>query len=391
MKSGQSFIGAGYNTTFIQQGSTGSPAINCLSDATTGQLIGMSFEKFRVLGAASATVAGFLVQATTPYVVSLSNFDFHASGCYTSLQLIATTANEIYGNYFKLSSYNSTNTGFTCNGGSYNNFSLFVTGAANGIAINSTCANSVFVKAVSNSAQVYAGGNCVILNPTVELWTGSAYAGAALTFNGFNTRVIGACITNVPNANLGNQAGIYCNSTNISLIGYRVIGTQPATAPVYPIILAAGGSGTIADCYTAGCSFKVDQYAAFSTLANYQFVGDCTTMTNLSQRPLKFGPSFASTTATTYTVDATFTSTGLDPGVVVAASATCTLTLPSGSLYTGRTLTVLTRNAQTVVSASSNVVPITGGAAGTAILAATAGKWATLQYDGTNWNIIASN
>ena len=48
-------------------------------------------------------------------------------------------------------------------------------------------------------------------------------------------------------------------------------------------------------------------------------------------------------------------------------------------------LKFLNYQAFTVVSASSNVVPLTGGAAGTAILAATAGKWCTLVSDGTNW------
>jgi hypothetical protein len=51
-------------------------------------------------------------------------------------------------------------------------------------------------------------------------------------------------------------------------------------------------------------------------------------------------------------------------------------------------LMVRTIQAQTVVSASSDVVPVAGGAAGTAILAATAGKWALLQSDGTNWQIM---
>ena len=73
------------------------------------------------------------------------------------------------------------------------------------------------------------------------------------------------------------------------------------------------------------------------------------------------------------------------------AAATCTVTLPSASTYTGREITITNRQAFTVVSASSNVVPIAGGAAGTAILAATAGKFATLVSDGTNWLILASN
>lgn len=55
----------------------------------------------------------------------------------------------------------------------------------------------------------------------------------------------------------------------------------------------------------------------------------------------------------------------------------------------GRWLFIKTIAAQTVSSGSSDVVPITGGAAGTAILPATAGAWAMLQSDGTNWVIMA--
>jgi hypothetical protein len=72
------------------------------------------------------------------------------------------------------------------------------------------------------------------------------------------------------------------------------------------------------------------------------------------------------------------------------AGATCTVTLPTASSFTGREITIKTVQAQTVVSASSNVVPLAGGAAGTAILAATAGKWAKLVSDGTNWIIMAA-
>lgn len=72
------------------------------------------------------------------------------------------------------------------------------------------------------------------------------------------------------------------------------------------------------------------------------------------------------------------------------AGSTCTVTLPAAASYTGREITIKTIQAQLVVSASSNVVPLAGGAAGTAILAATAGKWATLVSNGTNWEIMAA-
>ena len=68
--------------------------------------------------------------------------------------------------------------------------------------------------------------------------------------------------------------------------------------------------------------------------------------------------------------------------------STCTVTLPTASTFPGRYLTFQNYQAQTLVSASSNVVPQAGGAAGTAILLAVAGNWATMVSDGTNWVIM---
>ena len=70
------------------------------------------------------------------------------------------------------------------------------------------------------------------------------------------------------------------------------------------------------------------------------------------------------------------------------SGSTCTVTLPSPATYTGRTLTFKNLQAQTLVSASSNVVLIDGTVAGTAILLAVAGNWATMVSDGTNWVIM---
>ena len=67
------------------------------------------------------------------------------------------------------------------------------------------------------------------------------------------------------------------------------------------------------------------------------------------------------------------------------SGSTCTVTLPTASSYAGRALTFQNYQAQFLVSASSNVVPLAGGAAGTAILENVAGNWATLVSDGTNW------
>jgi hypothetical protein len=70
------------------------------------------------------------------------------------------------------------------------------------------------------------------------------------------------------------------------------------------------------------------------------------------------------------------------------SGSTCTVTLPTASAWTGRYLSFKNLQAQTLVSASSNVVLIDGTVAGTAILLAVVGNWATMVSDGTNWVIM---
>ena len=70
------------------------------------------------------------------------------------------------------------------------------------------------------------------------------------------------------------------------------------------------------------------------------------------------------------------------------SGSTCTVTLPAASSWTGRTLTFKNMQAQTLVSASSNVVPIDSTSAGTAILLAVVGNWATMVSVGTFWVIM---
>lgn len=89
---------------------------------------------------------------------------------------------------------------------------------------------------------------------------------------------------------------------------------------------------------------------------------------------------------------ASYTVVAEDKQITVNNGAPCTLTLPAASTVSpNRQLYIRTIQAFTVVSASANIVPLAGGAAATAILAATAGKWAILESDGANWQIVASN
>jgi len=101
-----------------------------------------------------------------------------------------------------------------------------------------------------------------------------------------------------------------------------------------------------------------------------------------------------STTAAPVTKTADFTLAANESWVINNKSgSTCTVTLPAPSAYTGRQVTFKNMQAQLLVSASSNVVPIDSTSAGTAILLDVIGNWATMVSDGTNWVIMqaASN
>jgi hypothetical protein len=90
------------------------------------------------------------------------------------------------------------------------------------------------------------------------------------------------------------------------------------------------------------------------------------------------------------TKTASFTLADTENWIICNGTASITVTLPAASTQVGREISLKNIAAFTVVSASSNVVPINSATAGTAILAATAGTWATLVSDGTNWIIMQS-
>lgn len=72
------------------------------------------------------------------------------------------------------------------------------------------------------------------------------------------------------------------------------------------------------------------------------------------------------------------------------SGSSCVVTLPAASSWGGRSVTFKNLQAQTLVSASSDVAPIGSATPGTAILPASVGAWATLVSDGTNWVIMQS-
>lgn len=88
------------------------------------------------------------------------------------------------------------------------------------------------------------------------------------------------------------------------------------------------------------------------------------------------------------TKTADFTVADTENWLINNKTSTCTVTLPAASAYTGRVLNFTNYQPQLLVSASSDVVLITGGSTQTSILPATDGAWATLVSNGANWRIL---
>jgi hypothetical protein len=113
------------------------------------------------------------------------------------------------------------------------------------------------------------------------------------------------------------------------------------------------------------------------------------------------GAESASVARTTLGVDYTFYSTTTG-ATVVFSSNRVSLVITGTGLTTTINLTTATNGRQymiknlsnaTVISSASNVIPLAGGSAGTAILSAgnVTPQWVTLVADGTNWHVMQSN
>jgi hypothetical protein len=171
-----------------------------------------------------------------------------------------------------------------------------------------------------------------------------------------------------------------------------VTGGLTKTKPLAPnvkvqmaAVISATNNGTILIRVTPGSELGgTDSNVQFSTLANgdlIQYDSALQYWKNVTAASVVVGAGTAPVTKT-----ADFTVAATDSWLINNKSgSTCTVTLPSASSNSGRTLHFQNYQAQTLVSASSNVVPLVGGAATTAILSNVAGDTATLVSDGTNW------
>ena len=223
---------------------------------------------------------------------------------------------------------------------------------------------------VTLSNAVTGTGNMVLsANPT---FTGTLNAGGGVFTNQLTVNYSGALFS--------------LQDTGTSFAYFQIIGSGGGT-PARTRVGTEGGSG---GALFSGASANATVLGSLDNnpvqfFVNSNLVGQYTTAGNFKNEGAISTKSASTFTGTSGTVGAT------DSAAIFNASGTFTATLPAAATYPGRWLYVKTIAAQTVNSASSNVIPLAGGSAGTALLTATAGKWAVLQSNGTNWEIFAAN
>lgn len=396
------FNGAGLNSTFIKQKDPNRPAWWVVSKAGvyTEQIIGAELNNVWFLGAgATSTVASLIIEALAPYTVQYSKFDIGGSGGFHTLEVKTGVANEVYSNIFKViqqdpdlrsGGIGSYDTAVVSGGGVYNEWYINVVQAQNGVGLQDSSFNCLFHHVISDCQQNYSGQSNVILNATVEGWTGASRTGA-ITTAGYNNRFFGVTVNNVSSASVSGY-GIVLNAsgpTVTTIINYKIYGSfGTGSAPDKPIDFGSNNSGFIADADTAGCNQKIEQYTTWSQVKGFTFSGDCSGLTSVYAN--KWPAVATNVTGATYTLDQNLSTTGLDYAVCLNSAANCVITLPNPALFTGRVVYFSSRVAFTLNSNSVNILPLTG-AVTNSILPAVAGKWATLQAGTTTWNVISNN
>jgi hypothetical protein len=208
---------------------------------------------------------------------------------------------------------------------------------------------------VSGVLPIANGGTNGTATPTangVAYGTGTAYA---FTAAGTTGQVLTATTGSAPTWAAPATSGTV---TSVSVVSANGLAGTVATATTTPAI-------TLSTTVTG--LLKGNGTAISAAVANIDYV------------PL----------STVLTKTADYTITGTDTWIINNKTGSAlTLTFPAASSWTGRYITVKNMQAQAVNSASSNIVPLDSTSAGTAILLAVVGNWATMVSDGTNWVIM---
>jgi hypothetical protein len=213
---------------------------------------------------------------------------------------------------------------------------------------------------------------------------GGAGAASGTTFDGSVARTISY-------NTIGAQvAGTYVTAVSVvsanGLAGTSSGGATPALTLSTSITGILKGNGTAISAATSGIDYAPATSGTSILYGNGSGgFSNVTVGTGLSFTAGTLASTVAAPSAPV-TKTADFSVAATDVWLINNKSgSTCTVTLPTASSNSGRVLYFQNYQVQALVSASSNVVPLAGGAAGTSILLASSGDSATLVSDGTNW------
>ena len=186
-----------------------------------------------------------------------------------------------------------------------------------------------------------------------------------------HTTVVGSFGIPTPTTITSTPTGIADNITNVIM---NVAGTATVTLPTngsYFVATWDNGAGA------AGTTLTVTTMSSGTPL----YVG-CRIMVG-------YGGIAGAATAT---ITALGTGTGGTGTYTLSVSAyypSCEMNTPT--VPAGKLIYIKTYTSNAVNSSASIIIPLIGGTASTAILPATAGKWALLQWNGSSYEILQSN
>lgn len=270
IQSQRSIIGAGYEATIFKQKNAGTYAINCLSDASVGQLLGVSIKQVGFVGAASPTVAVINVEANGVFAITHSEFDFIARDTYSPLRIYCPDAANVYNCKFKVTSDRSA-TGIRSQG-AYNEYDFFITSVDNSLYVYDISSGSTFQKVVTEGTAHFSGQWNTINLFTCENYPKPAHPlGTVLRIDGNSQTFSDVQIITVPNAKATSGLDIY--GSHITIGSVSIIGTPTTTTPNYPAFLSTTSSGSIGS-FRSNAPNKLDAYTGGAIMRKWTFGGD---------------------------------------------------------------------------------------------------------------------
>ena len=247
--------------------------------------------------------------------------------------------------------------------------------------------NDLEANAVNNPSVLIAGATVVSFNKN---YVEQVRAGPALVFNSSTDANVNVKSITVNNNNfVTSVAGAFQHC--IEWYGNNNAGMTVSNNYFNGWVYALKLAGTYAAMIVEGNNYLATDISDFGgTYFNCRFEEGTTDVTfkttvrgGMWLAQGGFGTKFETTANTTYQVPVgacriIFTGAGASVFTLFAATS-------------GRELLITNQTAFAITSATSNIVPLAGGAATTAILAGSAGQWAWLVANGSTWQIMAAN